>query len=150
MAEQHVPDWFYRQSAAIPYRIVDDLPEILLITTRKKKRWIAPKGVIDPGYEARESALKEAYEEAGAIGEITGDEQIGEFTYDKWGGTCIVQVFAMRVTRLLDEWEEGAERERRWFKLDKAVQFASPDDLGEIIARTPSFLRKFGILDTVE
>jgi ADP-ribose pyrophosphatase YjhB (NUDIX family) len=33
-----------KQFAALPYRIRDDDVEILLITTRKNRRWSVPKG----------------------------------------------------------------------------------------------------------
>ncbi len=39
-----VPEWMYRQSAVIPRRDGTGGPELLLITSRKKKRWVLPKG----------------------------------------------------------------------------------------------------------
>ena len=66
-----VPSHFYVQSAALPYRVVDSQIEILLVTSRRKKRWVLPKGVVEPGMSPAESAAKEAWEEAGTEGDVT-------------------------------------------------------------------------------
>src|SRR5210317_1534724 len=53
-------DYFCRQSGVIPYRVRKGNLEILLITSRRERRWIIPKGIIEPDYSARNSAAKEA------------------------------------------------------------------------------------------
>jgi 8-oxo-dGTP pyrophosphatase MutT (NUDIX family) len=45
---KEMPDWWYRQSAVVPYRRGTNGLEVLLITSRKRKRWVLPKGVIEP------------------------------------------------------------------------------------------------------
>lgn len=65
-----VPEWMYRQSAVIPYRFGADGLEVLLITSRKRKRWVLPKGVVEPGMTPAGSAEKEAFEEAGIEGRV--------------------------------------------------------------------------------
>lgn len=40
------PYWYYRQSAVIPYLVEDGNTQIVLVTTRKKKKWTLPKGII--------------------------------------------------------------------------------------------------------
>ena len=64
------PSWLYQQSAVIP--IFDD--KIVLITSRRKKRWIIPKGVIELGLAPEDSAAKEALEEAGVVGSVSPRE----------------------------------------------------------------------------
>ena len=64
------PDWIYRQSAALPYRQGNKGLEVLLISTRKGGRWIVPKGIVEPGLTPRDSARKEAAEEAGIEGQM--------------------------------------------------------------------------------
>ena len=59
------PSWMYKQSGAVPYRIIGEDIWILLITNRKGTNWIIPKGIVDRTLKASESALKEAREEAG-------------------------------------------------------------------------------------
>ncbi len=41
------PDYFYNQSAVIPFRFRRDKLEVLLITSRRRKRWIIPKGIVE-------------------------------------------------------------------------------------------------------
>ena len=72
------------QVCVIPFRRQDDQLQFCLITSLKKQRWIFPKGIIDPGETYRESALKEALEEAGLRGQIVG-EPLGHFFDAKWG-----------------------------------------------------------------
>jgi 8-oxo-dGTP pyrophosphatase MutT (NUDIX family) len=114
-----VPDWMYRQSAVIPRRQGTGGPEVLLITSHKKKRWVIPKGVVDPGMTPPESAAKEAWEEAGIEGTID-ETPLGTYRYKKWGGTCTVEVFAMTVTAEAAEWPEANVRERKWVSLKEA------------------------------
>jgi phosphohistidine phosphatase len=133
-----VPPWFFDQSAVIPYRRGDDGLEILLITT-KSGRWIIPKGVIDPGETPEHSAAREAEEEAGIRGEVH-DGIVGTYTNDKWGGTCTIRVFAMKVTKELKTWPEMGFRKRDWLRLEKAAKRVARDDVATIIRALPAFL----------
>jgi 8-oxo-dGTP pyrophosphatase MutT (NUDIX family) len=128
------PFWFYRQSGVIAYRLKDGTPEILLVTSRNRRRWVIPKGVVEIGMSAVESAAKEAYEEAGVRGEAFA-EAIGSYEYSKWNGVCIVEVFLLQVTELLDEWPEGDERKRRWMRADEAIETLQEDGLKLLIQR---------------
>lgn len=84
---------------------------VMLISTRKKKKWTLPKGIIEPGHSPRASAAKEALEEAGIRGQIHG-QRFDYFEYHKWGGTCTVDVFLMEVSEVLDQWPEKGQRQR--------------------------------------
>jgi len=108
------------QSGIIPFRNVGKNLEILLITSLNKKNWIIPKGLVEECLSPKESAIKEAYEEAGVSGEIHA-ATIGEYQYQKWGGICIVQVFPFSVTKIHEQWPESAVRNRRWFTYNQAV-----------------------------
>lgn len=66
------------QVAALCHREVNGERQVLLITSRKAKRWIIPKGWPMAGLSARKSALREAYEEAGIRGKV-GKNPIGEY-----------------------------------------------------------------------
>lgn len=137
MPKKSAPAWYYEQSAVIPFRRKHRGIEILLITSRGKKRWIFPKGVIEPGLTARRSALKEAREEAGIEGRVL-HKPVGEYHYEKWNGSIRVQVFAMEVTRTLEHWEEEDERERKWLRADRAADRLERKELRSMLAR---FLR---------
>ena len=57
------------QVAAVCYRLNGQSVEFLLVNTSSGK-WTFPKGRLDPGLSASESASREAWEEAGAKGRI--------------------------------------------------------------------------------
>lgn len=98
-----------RQAAALPLR----RGRICLITSRNGKRWVIPKGWIDPGQTAGESALTEAWEEAGLTGALER-EPIGTYLYEKEGQQYFVTVFVMKVTAVAQDWPERSFRERLW------------------------------------
>ena len=99
-----------------------------------------PKGVKEPELSPRESAAKEAVEEAGIVGQVS-HESIGSYEYEKWGGTCTVQVFAMDVDTELDEWEESY-RDREWLPLGEARERLDEPELRELLGSLPEFLRR--------
>ena len=115
------PAYYYNQSSVIPYRYKQGKLEILLILSSKKKHYVVPKGIKEPGLTPRESAEKEALEEAGIKGKV-GVNPIGFYTYEKWQATCTVAVYPMEVTSMIDEknWQES-HRSREWFKPDVAA-----------------------------
>jgi 8-oxo-dGTP pyrophosphatase MutT (NUDIX family) len=129
-----------QQSAVIPYRIESDELEILLITSSSRKRWVIPKGIIEPGLSAAESALKEAYEEAGIRGDVS-EEPIGRYTYLKWGGTCVVSVFLLSVHTILETWPEALIRQRRWLPVHTAAHAVDEPDLRDLILAVPKIVR---------
>ncbi len=135
---QEHPDYYYRQSAVIPYKKEGDELKILLITSRKKKRWVIPKGIIELDLSPPDSAANEALEEAGIQGRVL-QEPIGHYKYDKWGGTCEVQVFVMGVERVLDEWLESF-RDRAWVGLEEAMGRMEEKKLRGIMKKLPDFL----------
>ncbi|MBF0110361.1 MAG: NUDIX hydrolase [Magnetococcales bacterium] len=135
------PDAFYRQSAVIPVHIGKDGLEVLLITSRKKKRWIVPKGIVEKKYTPADSAAKEALEEAGILGR-TLPHSIGRYRYKKWGGVCTVDVYVMFVERTLDRWLES-QRERRWFGIGKAVKLVDDPGLKKLLERLDGFLARY-------
>lgn len=115
------PAYYYTQSSVIPFRIRNRRMEILAVRSSGKRHWVVPKGIADPGLSPRDSALKEALEEAGVRGRIVGDP-LGRYTYPKWGAQCSVEVYAMQVEHELPErdWEEK-HRGRRWVAPDVAM-----------------------------
>ena len=133
------PDWIYRQSAALPYRGQGKYLEVLLITSRNGHRWLPPKGIVEPGMTAPESAAKEALEEAGVRGEIS-DRGLGHYTQHKWGGVCKIEVFPMRVTAELSDWSEADVRRREWLPIARAVERIEDKTLREIISRLPAVI----------
>lgn len=133
------PDYYYRQSAAVPVRRGEKGLDVLLITSRNGKRWIVPKGIVEPDLTPAESALKEAWEEAGIRGALVLPEPIGTYRYAKWGGTCSVEVFVMEVQKTSKRWPER-ERQRRWLPLAKAADELHLPELGDLVRRVPALM----------
>jgi len=133
------PSWLFHQSAVIPYRMVDGILQIALVTSSGGKRWVLPKGVIDPGETAASSAEREAMEEAGLIGTLSR-HPIGQYTYEKWGGTCRVEVYLMAVTEVCRTWPESDLRTRRWLSVEAAARRVDEPQLKKIIRSVPDHL----------
>ena len=70
------------QFAALCWRRRKGKVQVLLITSRRRKRWIVPKGWPMDGKTPAHCALIEAWEEAGVIG-IASDYSIGVYAYEK-------------------------------------------------------------------
>ncbi|MBD0370204.1 MAG: NUDIX hydrolase [Pyrinomonadaceae bacterium] len=139
------PAWFYNQSGVIPYRLTNEVLEIMLITSSRRARWIIPKGIVDAGSTPEESALKEAYEEAGIKGEAFTQE-LGEYEYEKWGGVCKVKVYLMRVESVLERWPESGARDRRWMTVEEAASMVKEAKLKELILSVPHSLARLKLL----
>ena len=114
----------------------------LVIYSSHRKHWIVPKGIMDPGFTARESAAKEAWEEAGAEGRIY-DGSLGTYACRKWGAPCQVEVFAMEVTHLVPEkkWEES-HRGREWVSPGQAAKRLKHKALKPMVLALAAMLRE--------
>jgi 8-oxo-dGTP pyrophosphatase MutT (NUDIX family) len=106
-----------RQAAVIPVRD----GRVCMVTSSSGRRWVVPKGQIDPGHTAGEAALVEAWEEAGLVGALAG-EPVGTYAYEKYGRELLVLVFRMLVTEARDDWPERSIRAREWVTLDEALE----------------------------
>ena len=126
-----VPDHFFQQSAVLPFRQDREELEILLVSSRRKKHWVIPKGVRELDMDAGSSAAKEALEEAGIEGELS-PAAIGTYRYEKWGGTCTVEVYSMAVHTRHDTWAESY-RDRCWFTPREAIEKVNEPELKKII-----------------
>lgn len=110
------------QASAIPFRRQGDAWEVCLITSTRSGAWGFPKGVIEPGETPEETALKEAFEEAGLGGAIVS-RSLGRYRYEKWGDALDVDVFLMAVETCELQWHEMDIRQRRWVALVDIDQF---------------------------
>lgn len=134
------PAYYYAQSAAIPYRIKNFELQVLLISSSGKNHWGIPKGIIEPGLTASASAAIEAREEGGVNGVIS-EQMLGFYQYEKWGGTCTVQVYPMLVTEVVSDmdWEES-HRKRLWLPLKKASSLIKQQAVPEMLNKLASLL----------
>ncbi len=129
----------YDQSGVIPFWIKNNEIQIMLITSRSGKRWVIPKGTIESDLSSLESAEKEAFEEAGILGNARAST-IGKYQYYKWVGTCTVEVFLLEVETVLQEWPESQYRQREWLKVEEAAARVNEEDLKKLILRVPKLL----------
>ncbi len=125
------------QFGAVCYRVQGEKIQILLVSSRTSKRWIVPKGWPTDGSTPAEAALREAREEAGAIGRVTGN-CIGIYSYVKSlngaaGLPCVVAIYPVKVSRLEKSYREKAQRKRKWVSLKKAIAMVDNLELGQIL-----------------
>ncbi|WOL24354.1 nudix hydrolase [Yersinia phage fHe-Yen9-02] len=109
------------QSGVVPYRIKGGEIEILMIKTKHANNWGLPKGGLEPDLSLIESALKEADEEAGAIGRPGMVIGQSEYVKGSTGRRQHVTWYLMHVTKLKQDYMEVNQRDRKWFSVDKAV-----------------------------
>ena len=139
MASKRKPAKRGRQCAALPLQERDGETHVLLVTSRETRRWVLPKGWTEKRGRGARQAAQEAFEEAGILGRI-GTTPIGAYAYPKRledGATvtCDVEVFALAVEQLLDEWPEKSQRERRWFTLPQAAMAVEEGGLVTLMLR---------------
>ena len=132
-------DTKYLQSGVIPFVVENGTVKVLLVTSRSGERWVIPKGIIEGEAASLESAVREAYEEAGIKGKAYS-QAIGEYRYQKWGGTCRVKVFLFQVNEVLKEWPEAHFRQRAWVSVEEAVKRVSERALKNMVRRVPELI----------
>ncbi|MCP4766904.1 MAG: NUDIX domain-containing protein [Gammaproteobacteria bacterium] len=135
------PAYYYSQSAVIPWRLKNGEPEIMVILSSKKKHWVVPKGIKEPGLSPQESAAEEALEEAGVEG-VVGDEALGSYVYEKWGAATTCHVYPMEVIRELahEDWQEN-HRQRTWVTPQQAAARLRQPQLGPMVEALAARLR---------
>ncbi|WP_157089193.1 NUDIX hydrolase [Oceanibaculum pacificum] len=126
-----------RQSAAVPYRLVDGQPVFLLITSRRSGRWIFPKGGLEPNLEPWENAAKEALEEAGVEGDM-GTVPLGHYRSvlsDAAHTVVRVAAYPLHVRSQREAWDEKGERHRHWAVLPEAKRLLNDSEMARIADR---------------
>ena len=110
--------------------------EVLLITSLNSKRWILPKGWPEPELGPADNAAREAVEEAGVMGKISPDPIGYHYLKERKDGggiPCSVEVFALEVTKQLDDWPEKSSRQLAWLPLDQAAARVVEPSLRQMI-----------------
>jgi 8-oxo-dGTP pyrophosphatase MutT (NUDIX family) len=128
-----------RQAAAVPVMGTGAATRVVLVTSRETRRWVVPKGWIEPKEAPHRSAARETFEEAGLAGDCD-PEPLGVYAYAKRMPRGVVLpteviVFRFRVARLLTDWPERRERERRIFTPEAAAALVAEPGLAELLLR---------------
>ena len=121
-----------KQSGVIPYRVRDGEIEVLLISTRKRKKWVILKGGIPKMMTSPDSAVKEAWSEAGVVGGVN-DNLPRTYKYRKQGKIYSVEVFLLRVEAELSDWLEASTRVRQWLDVSSATGQVKPEALKRLL-----------------
>ncbi|TDK51950.1 NUDIX hydrolase [Antarcticimicrobium luteum] len=106
--------------------------EVLLITS-SRGRWILPKGWPISGLDSWETALQEAWEEAGVREGKPWRRPLTSYQTVKKHDSglerdCTVWVYPVEVTQMRKDYPEADKRQRAWLSIDGACQRA--DDPG--------------------
>jgi 8-oxo-dGTP pyrophosphatase MutT (NUDIX family) len=97
--------------------------------------------VVERHLSPAESARKEAWEEAGVIGEVSRTP-VGTYEYEKWGGNCTVTVYLLEVEKVSDDWPESKMRRRRWMSIGEAAKVVADSDIGDLIREAVTRIKK--------
>lgn len=125
-----------QQACALCYKIENGKP-LVLIMTSTSGRWIFPKGWLMEGKSEAETALQEAFEEAGVVGKID-EENIGHYRtekhYDDRDSIPVeVSVHSILVAEQATDYPEAGERDIAWLSVDAATSKLGEPALGEIL-----------------
>ena len=101
--------------------------EVLLVST-KNNGWGLPKGNLMPELGKKKTALEEAYEEAGVLGEIV-DGRKATIEHPDWTR----DLYPMKISKLLKKWPEMDWREREWVPLKKIEKWLAYPALVECV-----------------
>lgn len=110
-------------AGGVVYKFENGELKILLISTKEGKTWSLPKGLIEKGENAKETALREIKEETGIDGKII--DEIGETSYwfsmegEKYFKT--VKYFLVQYTggQINPQWEISSAQ---WFSPEEALE----------------------------
>ncbi|AZV79169.1 NUDIX domain-containing protein [Parasedimentitalea marina] len=126
------------QVAALCYRKTENGTDVLMITSRGSGRWILPKGWPISGKDGAETALQEAWEEAGVKTAKIQGEPIGHYEYLKnlgRGRAEMVQtlVYIAQVSKLSKSYPERNQRKRQWVPADEAANLVHEPKLRALL-----------------
>lgn len=126
------------QIAALPWRRLEGVLEVLLVTSRDTGRFVLPKGWPMKALSDPEAAAREAWEEAGVEGRVD-PAPLGAYSYDKRlrDGSilaCVVSVYGLEVTREFPVWREHEQRTRHWHEPGVAGALVAEPELKRLIA----------------
>ena len=126
------------QFAALCWRMRGERVEVLVVTSRRTKRWILPKGWPMDGKTDAQAAMQEAWEEAGVkSGEVANNPLAsyrGEKKYDD-GRTiaCQTDVYAVEVTDTKKRFPEANKRDRKWVDIEEAKDLIEDDGMRDAL-----------------
>jgi 8-oxo-dGTP pyrophosphatase MutT (NUDIX family) len=136
----------YQQIGALCYRLTHKKLKILLITSRRSKKWIIPKGWKVDELSSRKSAALEAWEEAGVQGRVS-EKPVGTYYYRKKKKsegffTCAVNVFTIDVQSSKKVYPEQGQRQKKWIDALEATELIVEPELKNLIRKLSKKIKK--------
>lgn len=120
------------QAGAIAVRPGDGAPLILIATAKNKPHhWILPKGHIEPGETAEQTAVRELREETGVEGVPVAPAGTKEFR--RKGKLLRVEYFVLRFHRYSGG---GEDRQLKWVGMDEAASLLTFEEAREIVTES--------------
>lgn len=115
----------------------DGAPEVLLITS-SRGRWILPKGWPITGQDSWETALQEAWEEAGVRAGKPWRKPLTSFHSVKKHDSglereCTVWVYPVKVTEMRKDYPEADRRDRIWLPIAEACERAGDPGVCDVL-----------------
>jgi CYTH domain-containing protein/ADP-ribose pyrophosphatase YjhB (NUDIX family) len=126
------------QLGIVPYTFIDRRLHLLLITSSSGNRWLFPKGRQEPDMTPHEVALMEAVEEAGVLGTLRQDLR----TRCQMADGRHLQLYAMKISKLLKSWPEEHVRRRRLFPFSDALEMIADPGLAKAVRRLAVAINK--------
>ena len=126
------------QLGILPYTFIDRRLHLLLITSSSGSRWILPKGRQEPDMSPHEVAVMEAVEEAGVLGTLRQDLR----TRCQMTDGRHLQLYAMKISKLLKSWPEENVRRRRLFPLSDALEIIGDPGVARAVRRLAIAINK--------
>lgn len=121
---------------AIPFAVKDGRIAILFVTSRRKGRWIFPKGNRKKSESHEKACLREAFEEAGVKGAILTDfpltAVIGKPSKPAHKKAAVTY-YPLLVSTQHDKFPEAKKRERHWILLENAENITAREDYLNLI-----------------
>ena len=129
----------YKQIGALCFKIEEKKLKILLVKSRRSKRWVIPKGWKLATMNSRMSVAVEAWEEAGVQGKVS-KRPVGFYHYRKSDKnasffSCEVKVYSLNVLKLKKKFPEMSERKSKWFSCKDASMMVDEPELKKIILK---------------
>lgn len=105
-------------AGGVVYRVSSGSAEYLLVQAKNSpEEWVLPKGHIECGEKAKETAVREVQEETGVWARFV--ENLDDISYEVHGEKVTVRFFLMEALELGKPIDRG--RKHEWLSLEKAV-----------------------------
>ncbi|CAL5189885.1 unnamed protein product [Lathyrus oleraceus] len=134
----------------IPYRYIsvdqasleeNEELEVLVITSKKGKRMLFPKGGWEIDESKKEAALRETMEEAGVRGTVEGKLGKWRFKSKNHGSSYEGYMFPLLVQEQLEIWPEQNFRQRKWVNVSEAREVCQQWWMKEALERLVNRLK---------